>query len=67
MSNYPVNVYGVTQHYEDGLLEEVYDGFGFRDKNGNVTWYEGYKPKDDDSHSTIIVPYGNGIDLKEIK
>ena len=59
--NKPVNVYGQTSYYESYCLEYVYDGFGFRDEDGNITWYDGYNPpKDDDCHHTIIVPYGNG-------
>lgn len=65
--NKPVNVYGQTSYYERGSLECVYDGFGFRDEEGNITWYDGYNPpKDDDFHLTTIVPYGNGKDLSEM-
>ena len=67
--NQPVNVYGTTEVYnENELLECVYDGFGYRDDNGNITWYEDYNPpKDDKFHSTLIIPYGRGKDLSEIK
>lgn len=62
----PVNVYGQTEYYEDFELECVYDGFGFRDEYGNITWYDGYNPPpDDESHCTVIAPYGNGRDLSE--
>lgn len=62
----PVNVYGQTSYYVDGELECIYDGFGFRDENGNITWYDGYVPCDDGFHLTIVVPYGNGADLSEM-
>ena len=65
--NQPVNVYGRTSYYENGSLECLYDGFGFRDADGNITWYEGYNPpKDDECHSTLIISYGNGKDLSEM-
>lgn len=62
----PVNVYRTTRYYKNGLLEYVYDGFGHRDANGNITWYDGYKPIDDKFHKSFIHPYGNGCDLKEV-
>jgi predicted NodU family carbamoyl transferase len=62
----PVNVYGITSYYERGLLEEVYDGFGYCDKDGNITWYDGYEPKEDESHTTSIAPYGNGANFSDI-
>ena len=64
----PVNVYGTTEVWnENENLEEVYDGFGYRDTEGNITWYEGYNPpKDDEFHSTLIIPYGNGCGLSEL-
>lgn len=65
--NKPVNVVGITSYYENGLLECVYDGYGYRDSDGNITWYDGYNPpKDDESNSTIVIPYGNGTDLSEM-
>ena len=65
--NKPVNVYGTTECWWNGLLECVYDGFGYRDSDGNITWYDDYNPpKDDEFHLTIIVPYGNGKDLSEL-
>lgn len=65
--NQPVNVYGITEYRENGSLEELYDGFGYRDNEGNITWYDGYNPpKDDEFHSTMIVSYGRGADLSEI-
>lgn len=63
----PVNVYGQTNYYENGLLECITDGFGYRDENGNITWYEGYMPIDDEFHQSIVCPYGNGVDLSEVK
>lgn len=64
----PVNVYGTTEVYnKNNNLECVYDGFGYRDNNGTITWYEGYNPpKDDKFHSTLIIPYGNDADLLKI-
>ena len=63
----PVNVYGTTEYWENGLLECVDDGFGYRDKDGNITWYNGYNPPlDDEFHSTLIISYGNGRDLSEL-
>ena len=63
----PVNVYGTTDYYENGMLECTFDGFGYRDNDGNITWYQGYNPpKDDDFYYTLIVPYGNGCDLSEL-
>lgn len=65
--NKPVNVYGQTLYYERGSLEGAYDGFGFRDNEGNITWYDDYNPpKDDENHSTMIISYGNGKDLSEM-
>ena len=65
--NQPVNVVGITSYYENGLLECVYDGYGYRDGNGNITWYDGYNPPEDDEfHLTIIISYGNGTDLSEM-
>ena len=67
MVNQPVNVYGATDYYENGMLECTFDGFGYRDNDGSITWYEGYNPpKDDDFYYTLIVPYGNGCDLSEL-
>ena len=64
----PVNVYGSTSYYERGEVECIYDGFGYRDSNGNITWYDGYNPPEDDEfHLTTITPYGNGKDLSEMK
>ena len=64
----PVNVYGVTEYWENGLLECVYDGFGYRNSDGNITWYDDYNPpKDDDFHFTTIVSYGNETDLSEMR
>lgn len=66
--NHPVNVCGVTSYYEHGLLECVYDGYGYRDEDGNITWYGDYNPpKNDKSHSTLVIPYGNGVDLCELE
>ena len=63
----PVNVYGVTEYWENGLLDCIDDGFGYRDKDGSITWYNGYNPPpDDEFHSTLIVSYGNGCDLSEL-
>lgn len=63
----PVNVYGTTSYYENGLLECVFEGFGYCDNDGNITWYEGYNPpKDDEFYLTTVVPYGNGCDLSEL-
>lgn len=63
----PVNVYGSTEYYEDGLLECVYDGFGYRDSLGDITWYGDYNPpKNDEFHVTTITPYGNGCKLSEL-
>lgn len=42
--NKPVNVYGSTSYYERGVIECICDGFGYRDNDGNITWYDGYKP-----------------------
>ena len=67
--NQLVNVYGTTEVWnKNGLLEEVYDGFGYKDNDGNITWYEGYNPpKDDKFHSTLIIPYGGGKDISELR
>lgn len=63
----PVNVYGVTQYCRNYILERVDDGFGYRDENGNITWYDGYNPPPDDGcYWTHITPYGNGCDLSEL-
>ena len=63
----PVNVYGVTEYWEHGTLECVFDGFGYRDDNGNITWYDGYNPpKNDEFYLTTIVPYGMGADLSDM-
>lgn len=51
--NKPVNVYGSTSYYENGLLECIYDGFG-------------YEPRNDEFHLTTIARYGNGCDLSEL-
>lgn len=64
--NKPVNVYGSTSYYENGLLECIYDGFGYEDENGNITWYDGYEPRNDEFHLTTIARYGNGCDLSEL-
>lgn len=66
--NQPVNVYGKTEYRENGVLESIFDGFGYRDEYGDVTWYGAYNPPmDNDSFETIICPYGNGCDLSEIQ
>lgn len=65
--NQPVNVYGTTSYYENGLLDCVDDGFGYRDSDGNITWYGDYNPpKDNEFCFTTIVSYGNGCDLSEL-
>ena len=63
----PVNVYGTTEFWQDGLLECVTDGFGFRNERGVIEWYDGYEPLEDDSHISVVVPYGNGCDLSELQ
>jgi hypothetical protein len=67
--NQPVNVYGTTEVLDkNGLLDEVYDGFGYKDSDGNITWYEDYSPpKDDEFHSTLIISYGGGKDISELQ
>ena len=67
--NQPVNVYGTTEVWDKyGLLDEVYDGFGYKDSDGNITWYEDYSPpKDDEFHSTLIISYGGGKDISELQ
>ena len=63
----PVNVYGITELWIDDLLECVTDGFGYRDANGTIQWYDGYKPVEDETHLSIIVPYGNGRELSDLE
>lgn len=64
----PVNVYGTTEYWENGVLECTFDGFGYRDNDGNITWYDDYNPpKDDDFYLTTIVSYGNGTDISEMR
>lgn len=50
------NVYAKTEYYEAGCLDEVYEGFGYRDESGTIEWFDGYKPLNDDSHKTTIYP-----------
>lgn len=65
--NRPVNVYGTTEFWQDGLLECVTDGFGYRNESGVIEWYGGYEPLEDDSHISVVAPYGNGCDLSELQ
>ena len=72
----PVNVYGWTRYYKYGTLNFIRDGFGFRDENGNITWYEGYyQPEDTDDSlfyesdnytESCVINYGNNTDLKDM-
>ena len=64
----PVNVYGITEYWKNGILEYTFDGFGYRDNDGNITWYDDYNPpKDNNFYSTIIVSYGNGADFSDMR
>ena len=64
---HPVNVYWQTEYWEHGLLECVYDGFGYHDSEGDITLCADYNlPKDDEFHLTTIATYGNSVDLTEI-
>lgn len=63
----PVNVYGETTCYDEGMVVCEYYCFGYSDSDGNITWYDGYKPPEEDEyHSTAIMPCDNVKDLKEI-
>ena len=72
----PVNVYGWTKYYKYGSLGFIRDGFGFRDTNGNITWYEGYyQPEDTDESlfytsdnytESFVINYGNNTELKDM-
>lgn len=54
-----MKVYGVTEYWENGMLECVYDGFG-EEENGVITWEEGYNPpRDDEFYFTTIFKYDN--------
>jgi len=49
------NVYGSTELYTNGVPEIIADGFGFKDENGHITWFDGYDPPcDDEFHLTTI-------------
>ena len=62
--NQPINIYGVTSYYENGIINCIHHGVGYRDDNGYITWYGDYNPPEDDEfHDTIIFPYGNGHKL----
>ena len=61
----PVNVYGITELWIDDLLECVTDGFGYRDANGTIQWYDGYEPVEDEMHLSRIVPCENGFELSD--
>lgn len=51
-----INVYAITSYWEDGSLEFMYNGFGYEDENGIITWKDGYEPPENDEHySTKIV------------
>lgn len=55
--NKPINVYAQTDCYEyDGMLYSIIDGYGYRDTDGNITWYDGYKVIRDEFHKTTIYP-----------
>ena len=55
--NKPINVYAQTDCYEyDGMLDSIIDGYGYRDTDGNITWYDGYKVIRDEFHKTTIYP-----------
>lgn len=63
----PVNVCGITTYYDNGIADSIHDGYGYRDDNGNITWYDGYNPpEDNENHSTIVIPYGNGTNLLDM-
>lgn len=50
-----MKIYGVTEYWENGMLECLYDGFG-EEENGMIIWEEGYNPpKDDEFHFTTII------------
>lgn len=53
----PINIYGYTEHYENGECVHETEGYGFRDENGNMTWYDGYQPYNDEFHISHIFEY----------
>lgn len=53
----PVNVYGCTYYYENGKPTECDEGYGFMNENGNITWYNGYRPLNDEFHLSEVYEY----------
>ena len=52
-----INVYAQTDCYDqDGFLDSIIDGYGHRDEDGNITWYDGYRVICDKFHYTTIYP-----------
>ena len=63
-----INVCGETQCYDeyDGMLDEIVYGYGHRDEDGNITWYDGYKVIFDKFHRTIIYPANENGEITSI-
>lgn len=51
--NKPINVYAQTDCYD---LDSIIGGYGYRDVDGNITWYDGYAVICDEFHRTTIYP-----------
>ena len=53
----PINVYAQTDCYDyNGDLDSIIGGYGYKDTDGNITWYDGYSVVCDEFHSTTIYP-----------
>ena len=57
----PVNVYGCTYYYENGKSTECDEGFGFMDDGRRITWYDGYRPRNDEFHLTEVCEYNHDL------
>lgn len=53
----PANVYGCTYYYEGGKVRELDEGYGFMNEDGSVTWYDNYRPRNDEFHLSEVYEY----------
>ena len=51
----PANVFGITDYYSNGEIEYTESGFGYKNKDNDIIWYDGYDcPPDDEFHLSFV-------------